>query len=132
MTHGCLNKCLERSNRKELLKSPEYWTASIQMELYRQIEAFMKEKNFNKTQLAQYLGCSKGYITQLLSGDFDHKLSKFIQLSLAIGKIPTFNFMDADEYILDETQLYKSTMVVSNNYMVSTYPLSNNMLEDAA
>ena len=90
-------------DRKELLKSPEYWTASIQMELYRQIEAFMKEKNFNKTQLAQYLGCSKGYITQLLSGDFDHKLSKFIQLSLAIGKIPTFNFMDADEYILDET-----------------------------
>lgn len=119
-------------DRKELLKSPEYWTASIQMELYRQIEAFMKEKNFNKTQLAQYLGCSKGYITQLLSGDFDHKLSKFIQLSLAIGKIPTFNFMDADEYILDETQLYKSTMVVSKNYMVSTYPLSNNMLEDAA
>ena len=31
-------------DRKELLKSPEYWTASIQMELYRQIEAFMKEK----------------------------------------------------------------------------------------
>lgn len=73
-------------DRKELLKSPEYWTASIQMELYRQIEAFMKEKNFNKTQLAEYLGCSKGYITQLLSGDYDHKLSKFIQLSLAIGK----------------------------------------------
>lgn len=46
-------------DRKELLKSPEYWTASIQMELYRQIEAFMKENNFNKTQLAEYLGCSK-------------------------------------------------------------------------
>lgn len=94
-------------DRKELLKSPEYWTASIQMELYRQIEAFMKEKKINKTQLAEYLGCSKGYITQLLSGDFDHKLSKFIQLSLAIGKIPEFSFTDVDEYIQNETQSYK-------------------------
>lgn len=118
-------------DRKELLKSPEYWTASIQMELYRQIEAFMKEKNFNKTQLAEYLGCSKGYITQLLSGDFDHKLSKFIQLSLAIGKIPEFSFTDLDEYIQDESQSYKNTIVVSREHMYATFTLLNN-IEDAA
>ena len=115
-------------DRKELLKSPEYWTASIQMELYRQIEAF----NFNKTQLAEYLGCSKGYVTQLLSGEFDHKLSKFIQLSLAIGKIPEFCFTDIDEYIQNETQSYKNTMTVSKEYMFSTFPLSNKIVEDAA
>ena len=119
-------------DRKELLKSPEYWTASIQMELYRQIEAFMKEKNFNKTQLAEYLGCSKGYITQLLSGDFDHKLSKFIQLSLSIGKIPEFCFTDIDEYIQNETQSYKNTMVLSNKCPFSTFSLSNSIIEDAA
>lgn len=119
-------------DRKELLKSPEYWTASIQMELYRQIEAFMKEKKINKTQLAEYLGCSKGYITQLLSGDFDHKLSKFIQLSLAIGKIPEFSFTDVDEYIQNETQSYKSTMVISKDFLFSSFPLSNNIVEDAA
>ena len=109
-------------DRKELLKSPEYWTASIQMELYRQIEAFM----------AEYLGCSKGYITQLLSGDFDHKLSKFIQLSLAIGKIPEFCFTDIDEYIQNETQSYKNTMVLSNKCPFSTFSLSNSIIEDAA
>ncbi len=119
-------------DRKELLKSPEYWTASIQMELYRQIEAFMEEKNFNKTQLAEYLGCSKGYITQLLSGEFDHKLSKFVQLSLAIGKIPEFCFMDVDEYIQDEAQSYKNTMVVSRDCVFSIFPMSNNITEDAA
>ena len=100
------------------------------MELYRQIEAFMKEKNFNKTQLAEYLGCSKGYITQLLSGDFDHKLSKFIKLSLAIGKIPEFCFTDVDEYIQDESQSYKNTMILPVRQMYSTVPLSNNI--DAA
>lgn len=119
-------------DRKELLKSPEYWTASIQMELYRQIEAFMKENNFNKTQLAEYLGCSKGYITQLLSGDFDHKLSKFIQLSLSIGKIPEFCFTDIDEYIQNETQSYKNTMVLSDKCPFSTFSLSNSIIEDAA
>ncbi len=100
-------------DRNELLKSPEYWTSSIQMELYSQIDDFMKEKNFNKTQLAEYLGCSKGYITQLLSGEFDHKLSKLIKLSLAIWKIPEFNFTDIDEYIQNETQSYNCTMKIS-------------------
>lgn len=119
-------------DRKELLKSPEYWTASIQMELYRQIEAFMKEKKINKTQLAEYLGCSKGYISQLLSGDFDHKLSKFIQLSLAIGKIPEFCFTDVDDYIQNETQSYKNTTVISRDCTFSTFQLPNNIIEDAA
>lgn len=85
--------------REDLLKDPVYWTTSLQMELYRQIESFMQEHHMNKTQLAEFLGCSKGYVSQLLSGDYDHKLSKFMALSLAIGKIPEFNFVDADEYI---------------------------------
>ena len=72
------------------------------MELYRQIESFMENHNMNKTQLAEHLGCSKGYITQLLNGDFDHKLSKFVELSLAINKIPEIIFTDVDEYILSD------------------------------
>ena len=88
--------------RTELLKNPIYWTTSIQMELYRLIEGFMKEKNMNKSQLAEYLGCSKGYVTQLLSGDYDHKLSKFVELSLKIDKVPQISFIDVDEFIESE------------------------------
>lgn len=88
--------------RTELLKNPIYWTTSIQMELYRLIEDFMKEKNMNKSQLAEYLGCSKGYVTQLLSGDYDHKLSKFVELSLKIDKVPQISFIDVDEFIESE------------------------------
>ena len=72
------------------------------MELYRLIEGFMKEKNMNKSQLAEYLGCSKGYVTQLLSGDYDHKLSKFVELSLKIDKVPQISFIDVDEFIESE------------------------------
>ena len=92
--------------REDLLKSPSYWTAGLQMELYRQIISFMKRRGMNKSQLAEYLGCSKGYVTQLLSGDFDHKLSKFVELSLAINKIPEISFCDVDEYILSDMNDY--------------------------
>lgn len=92
--------------REELLKSPSYWTAGLQMELYRQILAFMESHDMNKTQLAEYLGCTKGYVTQLLNGDFDHKLSKFVELSLAINKIPEISFSDVDEYILSDEKEY--------------------------
>ena len=92
--------------REELLKNPAYWTAGIQMELYRQIEQFMSIHQMTKTQLADYLGCSKGYVTQLLSGDFDHKLSKFVELALAVNKIPEISFTDVDEYILSDMNDY--------------------------
>ena len=36
-------------NREEVLKSPEYWTAKTQVELYNQAESFMKETGRNKT-----------------------------------------------------------------------------------
>ncbi len=92
--------------RDELLRSPEYWTAEYQNELYRQITAFMESRHMNKTQLAEYLGCSKGYVTQLLNGEFDHKLSKFVELSLAINKIPEITFSDVDDYILSDEKEY--------------------------
>jgi transcriptional regulator with XRE-family HTH domain len=92
--------------REELLKNPNYWTAGIQMELYRQIASFMDSRHMNKSQLAEYLGCSKGYVTQLLNGDFDHELSKFVELSLAINKIPEITFSDVDEYIHSDMNDY--------------------------
>ena len=45
--------------REELFKSPAYWTAAFQMELYRQIVEYMEIHHMNKTQLAEYLGCTK-------------------------------------------------------------------------
>lgn len=89
-------------NRKEVLKSPEYWTAKTQIELYNQAESFMKETGRNKTQLAEYLGVSKGYVSQLLNGDYDHSLSKFFELALAFGVIPQIDFIPVEKYVSDD------------------------------
>ena len=35
-----------------------------------------------QSEFAERLGVSKGYISQILNGDFDHKLSKLTQLLL--------------------------------------------------
>lgn len=102
--------------REELLKDPAYWTTGLQMELYRQIVTFMEQHHMNKTQLAQHLGCSKGYVTQLLNGDYDHKLSKFIELSLAINKVPEFTFSDVDDYITSERNSYISQQSAGNDF----------------
>lgn len=85
--------------RKDILKSPEYWIANIQIALYNCAEKYMKHTNKNRTQLAQHLGVSKGYVTQVLSGDYDHKLSKLVELSLAFGYVPKIDFVPIEEYL---------------------------------
>lgn len=74
--------------RKELVESKEFWMAKIQSALFEQVEQYLKVNKMSKTDFAKKLGVSKGYVSQILNGDFDHKISKFIELSLAIGYAP--------------------------------------------
>lgn len=92
--------------RDELLKNKGYWTAKLQTELFREINTFMQEKGMNNTQLAAFLGCSKGYVSQLLNGDFDHKISKLVELSLAIGKVPLLEYKDMEQLIKEDNDLF--------------------------
>jgi len=89
--------------REELLKSKEYWLTEIQMNLYEIIENYLRENNLTRNQFAEKLGVTKGYVSQILNGDFDHRLSKFIELSMAVGKVPRVDFIDIKEILkLDE------------------------------
>ena len=74
--------------REELLQMPEYWTGQIQLALYRAAEQFMTEHHMNRSQLAAYLGVSKGYVSQLLNGDYNYSISKLVELSLKLGCMP--------------------------------------------
>ena len=40
----------------------------------------------------EYLGVSKGYVSQLMSMEYDHRLSKLVELSLAFGFTPEIDF----------------------------------------
>ena len=89
---------MNNMDRKQILRNPGYWITQIQVALYNCAFNFMKSKNMNRTQLAEHLGVSKGYVTQLLNGDYDHKLSKVVELSLAFGYVPQVHFIPIEKY----------------------------------
>ncbi len=103
--------------RDELLKSEGYWIAKLQTDLYRELISFMERTHKNTTQLAEHLGCSKGYISQLLNGNFDHKISKLVKLSLAIGKAPILEYKEISGYILENDKTFSivQTSTTSNS-----------------
>ncbi len=76
--------------------------AKIQIDLFNELSDYMKNHGLNRTQLAKKLGVSKGYISQVLNGDANHKLSTLIDLSLAMDKAPILNFTDIDQLIEEE------------------------------
>ncbi len=110
---------------EELATSREYWLTKIQSELYNCVEQYLEQKGWTRTQLAEHLGVTKGYVSQILNGDFDHKLSKLIDLSLAVGVAPNIKFQEISEYITDYLNGYDFCInadSVSVNIQVNTSP----------
>lgn len=94
--------------RQEIFKNPGYWTSKIQLELYDELLDYLEKNKLTRTQLAKKLGVSKGYISQILNGDFDHKISKLVELSLAIDKIPKIEFININEFISEDSEGIKT------------------------
>lgn len=94
--------------REEILKTVEYWTSSIQLALFAKVEQYLEENQMTKTQLAEKLGVSKGYVSQILNGDFDHRLSKLVEISIAIGYYPGIKFTPIDDKITRQKKNHKS------------------------
>jgi len=88
--------------REELLTSPEYWFENAQNELYRQVIEYKENKGINQTELAAELGVTKGYVSQILKGEFNYTLKKLIEISLAIGKVPQIEYKAISEVLADD------------------------------
>lgn len=91
-------------SREELLKTEEYWFETIQNEIYRQVENYLRENNLTQSQFAEKLGVTKGYVSQILNGNYNATLKKLIELSLAIEIAPVFDFQNLNEYINEDFQ----------------------------
>ena len=79
---------MARINKRNKYESPAYWTQLIQLMLHDNIKRYLEENNMTRSEFAERLGVSKGYVSQILNGDFDHKLSKLTELILACDMIP--------------------------------------------
>jgi transcriptional regulator with XRE-family HTH domain len=71
-----------------LRKQPEFILTQLQNDLYRDLIAYMGKNELSKKQLAEKLGVSPSYISQVLNGRFNFTVLKLVELSLAIDKVP--------------------------------------------
>lgn len=106
--------------RAEFLSHREHWITKIQLDLYSELRTYMEENNINRTQLAERLGVSKGYISQVLNGDFDHKISKLVDLSLLMGKVPDISYPNLMGIIIDDMSRDYSESALSFNLTVNS------------
>ena len=84
--------------REELVTSKEYILGNIQLSLFNEIENYLNRREMSRSDFAGELGFTKGYVSQIMSGEYDHKISKFVELSLAVGKVPVVRFIDIAQY----------------------------------
>ena len=82
---------------EELVIRPEYWLETIQNEIFRQVTEYLKANDLTQSQLAVQLGVSKGYVSQIMKGEFNYTLKKLIELSLAVGKAPVVIFKPLED-----------------------------------
>lgn len=90
--------------REELLQSPEYWFEHAQNDLYGQVIAYMEKEGINQNQLAERLGVTKGYVSQILKGEFNYTLKKLIEISLAIGQVPKIEYASIAKVIEEDAK----------------------------
>lgn len=96
------------NTREELLKTKEYWFETLQNEIYRMVSGYIEKEGINQTQLADKLGVSRGYISQIMNGNFNYTLKKLIELSLALGMAPVFEFKPLEKITGNNKKGYAS------------------------
>lgn len=84
-----------------------YWTHLIQLAIYDHIKNYLETNNISRKDFAEKLGVTKGYVSQIMNGQFDHKLSKLVELILACDIVPKIEFVPAEyaEEVAKDTYL---------------------------
>jgi transcriptional regulator with XRE-family HTH domain len=111
-------------SKKELLATPSYLLTKYQNEIYRQLVSYMDSNNLTQKEVAERLGVSGSYISQVLNGNFNFTLKKLIELGLMIGKVPYFEFVGIDEFWIKERDatIVSTTISVNVSLQVTTIP----------
>jgi transcriptional regulator with XRE-family HTH domain len=86
-------------NREQLLTSPAYWFEHEQNELFRIVHEYMEREQINQSELAERLNVSKGYVSQILNGNFNYTLKKLIEISLKLGQVPCIEYKSVQSII---------------------------------
>lgn len=107
-------------SRKELYKTREYWIERIQNDIFRALNDYKEENNLkNNTALADKLGVSKGYVSQVMNGNFNFSISKLVDLALTIGVAPDLELKALNVFI-NEEEVRLERMVNPNSFTLTS------------
>jgi len=114
-------------SKKELLSTPNYLLTKYQNEIYRQLVAYMENHNLTQKDIAEKLGVSTSYISQVLNGNFNFTLKKLIELGLMMDKIPNLQFVTFDEFWLKEKESSSKnpTISINLNLDITIFPIQS-------
>ncbi|MBI2968417.1 MAG: helix-turn-helix transcriptional regulator [Bacteroidetes bacterium] len=112
-------------NKDELLKRPNYLLTTYQNEIYRKLVTYMTANNLSQKDVAEKLGVSNAYVSQIINGNFNFTLKKLIELGLMIGKVPALEFVEFEEYWKREQRgtVVSPTVSVTINVNVQILPV---------
>lgn len=127
-------------SKRNLLKHPNYLLSKYQIEIFRQLETYRQQNNLTQKDLAAKLNVSTSYINQVLKGKFNFTLKKLLELGIAIGKIPSIEFLTVEDFwsrnevkkqntiiaqLTQESQVLIKVQYFSNAEMFSTSGVSS-------
>lgn len=102
-------------SKKELIRTPNYLLTKFQNEIFRQLVHYMESNNLSQKDVADKLGVSGSYISQVLNGNFNFTLKKLIELGLMMDKIPNLEFVTIDEFWFSEKESQSKNPTISIN-----------------
>ncbi len=70
----------------------------------------MEENNLAKDQVSEKLGIPPFYVSQILNGNFNFKLSKLVELSLLVGKAPMIQFETIEQIMENEEKIRRAEL----------------------
>lgn len=110
-------------SREKLISSNEYLLERFQNEFFEKVISYMEKHNMSRKELAEKLGVSKGYVSQILNGDTDFRLSTIFKIALKIGVIPNIIFESIEDYIERDKQTSCDLKTSSQPFQKSLYQL---------
>jgi hypothetical protein len=83
--------------RKQLLKSPEYWLAQMQIGVYEAVVGYMMSHGLTPSDFCEKKKLDRKVIEKVIDGDWVGTASEFCKIILACDKVPVIKIENLKE-----------------------------------
>lgn len=121
------NKQIQDEFNQALETIDKDWSLNLERQLLdvrERIAQQMEKRNINRADLAKLLNSSRSYVTQLLSGNENIRLSTLFKVSFALGLKPLIQFRDEEDeilYIFSHSEIHQGRMRESSHSETVTF-----------